>query len=201
MAEVAVFAEDAVTGCLPGICVREGIPTGDQLAVRAPPHVGSSRLGLAWLLILLGPVGWAALVVIALARRPRGGIVVQIPCSPAARRRLVRTRRVARASVVTVVGLMALEILLLLVDPGWGTAASTLLVVAIALAAGATVVSALQLVPLEVRARLDASRRWVVLANVGPTFAFAAWEQSRTHAATATEAVPPDVAAVPSAAG
>jgi hypothetical protein len=191
MAEVAVFAEDAMVGCLPGICVRDGIPTDDRLPVRATPDVGSGGLGLAWLLILLGPIGWAALVVVALARRPRGGIVVHVPYSPAATRRLLRTRRIERGAVVTVVGLMVVEIAVLLADPPWTEVATTLLVVVIALAAATTVVSALQLVPLEVRARLDASRRWVTLTNVGPSFAFAAWEQSRSHTDLPTGVRPP----------
>jgi hypothetical protein len=153
--------------------------------------VGSGGLGLAWLLILLGPIGWAALVVVALARRPRGGIVVHVPYSPAATRRLLRTRRIERGAVVTVVGLMVVEIAVLLADPPWTEVATTLLVVVIALAAATTVVSALQLVPLEVRARLDTSRRWVTLTNVGPAFAFAAWEQSRSHTDLPTGVRPP----------
>jgi hypothetical protein len=192
MTEVAVFAEDAVAGCLPPVCVRRGISTTELLAVRAAPHVDSPRLGLAWLLLFLGPVGWAALIVIALARRPRGGLVVQVPCCGPARHRLARTRRLERASVVTVVGLMVVEIALLLADPSWVDVATTLLVVAIAVAVAATLVSALQLVPMEVRARLDPSRRWVVLANVAPEFAFAAWEQSRSHTSFPGAGVPPD---------
>jgi hypothetical protein len=181
MGEVTVFAEDGVAGCLPGLCVRTGVPTDDQLAVRAQVNAGGTHLGKAWLLILLGPIGWVVLVVLALSRRPAGGLVIRVPYSAVARRKLQRTRRCEQASVVAVVALMVAEIVVLLTMPPSMMVISTVMMAGVAVAAVATVVSALLLIPMEVRARLDASRRWVTLSNIGPVFAFAAWEQSRSH--------------------
>jgi hypothetical protein len=183
MGEVTVFSEDALAGCLPGICVRTGHRTDDQLAVRAQLHVSSARLGMAWLLILLGPIGWVALVALALARRPGGGLTVRVPYDAVARRRLLLLRSCERASVVAVACLLVAEIVVLLLSPPSMGVITVVVLAGAALAVVATVVSALTLVPLEVRARLDASRRWVTLSNVGSEFAFAAWEQSRTHVA------------------
>jgi hypothetical protein len=182
MGEVTVFSEDAVAGCLPGICVRTGVPTDDRLSVRAPVHAGGNRLGMAWLLILFGPVGWLVLVVLALTRRPAGGLVVRVPYSAAAQRKLFRARHSERTAGVAVVALMLVEIVVLITRPPSVDAISAVVLTGVTLAAATTVVSALLLMPLEVRARLDATRRWVTLSNVGSGFAFAAWEQSRSHA-------------------
>jgi hypothetical protein len=189
MGEVTVFSEDAVAGCLPGICVRTGVPTDDRLSVRAPVHAGGTRLGMAWLLILLGPVGWLVLVILALTRRPAGGLVVRVPYSAVAQRKLFRARRSERTAGVAVVALMVVEIVVLVTRPPSVGAISAVLLAGVTVAAATTVVSALLLMPMEVRARLDASRRWVTLANVGSGFAFAAWEQSRSHVTSHTEAV------------
>jgi hypothetical protein len=180
MAEVRVFAQDAVAGHLPGICVKDGTRTDDRLAVRASIDVGAANLGWAWLPILLGPPGWLALVGFVLWRRSPLGVVVELPFSAASRRRLVRTRRHERVAVVAVVVLLAAAIAVLVVDMHSVLLLSALLV-GVVVAATVTVVSAVQLASLEVRGRLDRSRRWIVLANVEPEFAFAAWDQARSH--------------------
>ena len=66
MATVSVFVDDAVRGRLPHICVETGLPADGKLVVEQ----SRGGIGFAWLLIFLGPIGWIALVVVAvLARR------------------------------------------------------------------------------------------------------------------------------------
>lgn len=65
MANVTVFVDDAVLGNLPGICVIDGIATADRLTIRRQVS-GSAGFGVAWLLILAGPLGWLGLAAIAL---------------------------------------------------------------------------------------------------------------------------------------
>ncbi|MEE9414832.1 MAG: hypothetical protein V3V01_06060 [Acidimicrobiales bacterium] len=42
-------------------------------------------LGFAWILLVLGPIGWAVLIVIM---RLKGGVTIQVPFSPAEGRRI-----------------------------------------------------------------------------------------------------------------
>jgi len=52
---VTVFVDDAVRGALPKVCVRDGTPTAD--ALRRREDVGDrAGLGVAWLLLLAGPL-------------------------------------------------------------------------------------------------------------------------------------------------
>lgn len=96
MADVTVFVDTAVLGRLPPICVKEGSPTADRLTVQS--HVsGGTGLGVAWLLVLLGPLGWLGLIVIrplATTLGPayrqgallREGVPAQPGCAPQAAR-------------------------------------------------------------------------------------------------------------------
>lgn len=182
MAEVKVFVQDAMAGNLPAVCVKDGTSAVGVLPVRAQIDSGTAGLGWVWLLLFLGPPGWLALMVVVLWRRPSGGVVVQVPYSSGARRRLVRTRVTERVAVVSVLVLMLGEIIILLVDPPTAALLSTLAVGIMAVAAVVTVVSALRLGSMEVRARIDRSGQWVVLSEVNSDFAFAAWQQVRSHA-------------------
>jgi hypothetical protein len=93
VAEVTVFVDDAVRGRLPDTCAKEGIPTTDRLTMRCEVGGGSS-LGVAWLLILAGPLGWLGLFIIGLSRRPADLMTVRLPVSESAYRRgLVAQRR------------------------------------------------------------------------------------------------------------
>jgi hypothetical protein len=182
MAEVTVFVQDAVAGALPAVCVKDGSSTGGVLPVRAQIDSDTAGLGWVWLLLFLGPPGWVALMVVVLWRRPSGGVMVQVPYSTGAQRRLVRTRVTERVAVASVLVLMVGEIIVLLVDPPAVALLSTLAVAIMAVAAVVTVVSALRLGSMEVRARIDRSGQWVVLSEVNSDFAFAARQQVRSHA-------------------
>ena len=66
MASVSVFVDDAVRGRLPHVCVETGQPADGKLVLSR----SRGGVGPGVLLILLGPIGWIALFVIAcLARR------------------------------------------------------------------------------------------------------------------------------------
>jgi hypothetical protein len=169
MAEVTVFVDDVVLGRLPALCVKEGIPTADHLTVRDAS--GGPGFGAAWLLVLLGPIGWIVLLYLSLAGG--GGVTGRLPFSEFAYRRLVVAQRMQTAWIAAaiVVGLLAFV--------GLVIHSSASLAAAIAL--GAATVGAVAEVALqtrqvrraEVHLVLDASRRWVTIRGVHPDFAAA----------------------------
>jgi hypothetical protein len=64
MADVTVFVDDAVRGRLPDICAKDGVPASGRL--RVTQEIGrSNRLGILWLLLLAGPLGWIGLFILA----------------------------------------------------------------------------------------------------------------------------------------
>jgi hypothetical protein len=169
MAEVTVFVDDVVLGRLPPLCVKEGIPTADQLTVRDAS--GGPGFGAAWLLVLLGPIGWIVLLYLSLAGG--GGVTGRLPFSQFAYRRLVVAQRMQTVWIVAtiVVGLLALL----------GLAIETSASLAAAIALGAATVGAVvklafqtrEVHRAEVHLVLDASRRWVTIRGVHPDFAAA----------------------------
>ena len=168
-----MFVDDAVLGRLPAICVKDGVPTSHMVAFR---HEVRSRtgLGMAWLLVLAGPLGWLGLLVIAALRRPGEVLSVRLPISEAAFARLQRARLVCLVTVdVTFVLLLAVLVSLVTGGPG-----DRLITVVVAVVAAAClvqlVVSDRRLRSCRVAVELDASRRWVTLDRVHPSFADAA---------------------------
>lgn len=108
MVEVTVFVDDAVLGDFPPLCIKEGIPTSDRLTWREPV----SPLGSAWLLILLGPVGWLCLLLIG---GQSGHVTAKLPFCEFAYCRLkvaqrMRTIWVTFAVVATLLALAAVTI-------------------------------------------------------------------------------------------
>jgi hypothetical protein len=169
MVEVTVFVDDVVLGRLPAVCIKEGIPTGDHLTVRDAS--GGPGFGAAWLLVLLGPIGWLVLLYLSLAGG--GGVTGVLPFSEFAYRRLVVAQRMQTVWIVAaiVVGLLAFL--------GLAIHSSESLAAAIALGAatvGAVVEVAIQTRQVrraEVNLVLDVSRRWVTIHGVHPDFAAA----------------------------
>jgi hypothetical protein len=163
MASVEVFVDDAVRGTLPNVCVKTGEIADGPFRIEQGMGGG---LGAAWLLVLLGPIGWILLVVVAASSR-RSVLTVRLPYSEAAvdrELRLSRQRGIAIA-VAVVLGFAALVRLASI--PGlvwWGGA-----IAAVAVAA----VIHVRLKQAEVGIRLDASGRWVTLSRVHPGFAHA----------------------------
>jgi len=169
MAEVTVFVDDVVLGRLPAVCIKEGIPTADHLTVRDAS--GGPGFGAAWLLVLLGPIGWIVLIVLSLVSG--GGVTGRLPFSEFAYRRLVVAQRLQTVWIAAaiVVGLLALVGLLIHSSASLAAAAALG-----AATAGAVVKLAFQTREVhraEVHLVLDASRRWVTIQGVHPEFAAA----------------------------
>lgn len=184
MATVTVFVDDAVRGTLPGVCVKDGVPTRDSMTVQ---DVMGDRagLGVAWLLLLLGPLGWIGLLVMLVSRGARGEVLtICVPMSEGAYQRLRAARRV-RAVAVTVVIAGSIAALWFAGTPtGGGLSSAKVLAIASVTAA---VVGLVVLLVADHRARhgtvgvdLDASRRWVTLSGVHPAFV-AACEAHEQH--------------------
>lgn len=173
MAEAMVFVDDAVLGRLPALCAKDGGPARNT--VHLTEEIGqSNRLGVLWLLILVGPLGW--LVILFLLGRDRGEhLTVTIPYGDDAYDRLVAARQLrGRSLVAGIAGVAALALLTFWADLG---AAGVLLIGAAGIVAvvGAGV-GEFRSGRASVAFTLDASRRWVTLRGVHPEFARACRE-------------------------
>ncbi|MGQ0830433.1 MAG: hypothetical protein ACT4OV_02030 [Microthrixaceae bacterium] len=181
MAEVTVFVDDAVRGTLPSVCVKDGVATADQLAVRDELFRDGDRagLGVAWLLLLLGPLGWIGLLLMLISRGQRGEVLtVQVPMTEAAYQRLRAARRLGRNALV--VGVVSGGVAVMAAGSALGNA-DAIASRTFALLAGLTLVGAIVARFVADRRErnatigvdLDASRRWVTLSRVHPAFAAA----------------------------
>jgi len=174
MASVTVFVDDAVRGTLPGVCARDGIATGDSL--RTSREIGGGAgLGIAWLLLLAGPIGWIGLIVISLSRSGRvEALSVQLPMSgPAYRRMRAARRRRDRSVLALILGCTTALLLFAAQSTTLIQFALVAAVVVIAVSFATLIVGAVQYDREAVDVSLDASRRWVTLSNVHPQFAAA----------------------------
>lgn len=181
MAQATVFVDDAVLGRLPPICVKDGVHTADTLTLRSRVGDGTG-LGVLWLLVLAGPLGWLGLFLFAVMRRPADTLTVQLPFSEAAYERFRWARRESWffGAVVLVLLLAALVV----------ADHSGLLAVLM------TAVAVLAVVPwgmalhrmrsCSVVVDLDASRRWVTLSRVHQAFAESCWRGPQPPAALDT---------------
>lgn len=175
MADVTVFVDRAVQGHLPSVCVIGGVDTADSLAVRQELGDGA-RIGVAWLLLLAGPLGWLGLLVIASYRSGRAEVLtVRLPYSAAAYAQLQAARRQQRIGWGLVTAGVAAG--LVVAVAGVWTVFATLVIGAGAIAGAWGLVelarSAWRMRRLTVGVELDASRRWVTLRSVHPRFAAA----------------------------
>lgn len=177
MAAVTVFVDDAVLGRLPPICVKDGVATSDRLTT-AQDVGGSAGLGVAWLLILAGPLGWLGLLVLGFSRRGGDYLTVTLPYSEVAYERVRRATAVRRRAALILAGTSVATLLALLLR----TTDSRLLAIGLAVvAAGALIkvtLESFQLRRLAVPVVLDASRRWVTLYGVHPRFAEAVQDRA-----------------------
>ena len=160
MASVSVFVDDAVLGRLPKVCAKTGAPSDGLQRI----DQARGGLGAAWVLLLLGPIGWVIFLVVALTSRPEV-LTVRVPMSTDAlehERRLSRARRaiVAGALLILAAGLLELEPLPVKTWLGF------------ALVAGIAAIAVQLVLSFDrVDIRLDASRRWVTLSGVDARFA------------------------------
>lgn len=172
MDQATVFVDDAVLGRLPQICVKDGVYTADQLILKT--LVGNRNgLGIAWLLVLAGPLGWLGLVILAVSRHPTDTLTVRLPFSESAHRRLRSARRECWIASLAAVVFFVLA-LITLVHSGRLLGGAVGVVCVVALVRWITNLRRLRAASVAVE--LDASRRWVTLSGVHPTFAYYAFQ-------------------------
>jgi hypothetical protein len=169
MAETMVFVDDVVLGTLPPICVKTGTPTTDRLVVRHEVWT-TSGLGIAWLLLLAGPLGWLGLFVFSLTRRPEGTLRVELPFSEAAHQELRRLRRMRVVAALAVVGFAGLAVVGLVLATFDGTVLGSAAAAAALFCVIRWILAVRQGGRAAVDIDLDASRRWVTLGRVHPNF-------------------------------
>lgn len=174
MAEVTVFVDDADLGRLPQLCAKRGTPTGSRL--RTVEEVGrSNRLGVLWLLVLAGPLGWIALLFLT-SRDAGEHLAVEVPLSDGAHGELAAGQRLRRVAVVGGVG----AVLALWLLGAWAQLGTSGVVLLAGVAVATLVVVFIaerRIDRASIGVSLDASRRWVTLAGVHPVFVAACREQ------------------------
>ena len=171
MAAGRVFVDDAVLGELPPVCVKTGEPA--DLVVASTRPVGGLG-GAWWLLLLLGPAGFLALVVIALVGQEQ--LTVQVPYTRAAWDADRQLRKRAWTTVGMGLGSLLLAIVFRSLFPlMWAVAGVVLLVAGLTMWGVAS--------SRQVGISLDGSRRWVTFWCVHPDFVRAV--QDRDAATTA----------------
>jgi hypothetical protein len=176
MATVEVFVDNAVRGPLPSVCAKTGVPSDGKLRIEQT----TGGLGLGWLLIFLGPVGWIGLFLWACLTSRSGVLTVRLPYSDAAVDHEWHLRRIRfRAAALALLGFgLALAIR--------SEPATAVAVVAVVATGGLLVslVAHIRLMTVRIGVRLDASRRWVTLTHVHPEFARAVERHSSAENVT-----------------
>jgi hypothetical protein len=169
MAAVTVFVDDAVLGRLPPVCVKDGTWTNDRLTFTQDVG-GRTGLGVAWLLVLAGPLGWIGLFIISATRQNNEMLTVTLPYSEAAHLRLRQAQRARSQAMWVMMGTFLGAIVSLL----FRTTDYRLLALALAVVVtGALIKMIMEANAVNnamVRLSLDASRRWVTLSQVHPDF-------------------------------
>jgi len=163
MAAVSVFVDDAVRGRLPLVCAKTGEPADLVIRIRKPIRGLSS---LAALLVLLGPLGWLAFVLVSIFGPGQEYLTVRLPEADASYRREKQLERFRLTALVAAVVVPLCGLVL----PGnlpalWLAVGAAFLVAAIGLH--------LTVLRQNIGISLDASRRWVTLTGVHPTFVHA----------------------------
>lgn len=161
MAAVSVFVDDAVRGNLPLVCAKTGEPADLLVRVRQP--VGGGLPPVAWLLLLLGPLGIVGLVVLAIAWPGQEELTVRVPeteASFARERQLERWRLAALGAgvFVPVLGVFGVGMFPLL----WLASGVAFFMAAAGLH--------LMLWRQSIGVSIDVTRRWVTLTGTHPAF-------------------------------
>jgi hypothetical protein len=168
MAAVTVFVDRAVQGDLPPVCVRTGEPA--TTTVTMTKAVGG--LGWAWVLVVLGPLGWLALAIASMTGAGQETLEVTLPFTRTA---WERYRSRSRTTLVAWGVLLAATIAAVIgVGPEWISVPILIGALAVAL------IGQIALTFQEIGIRLDASRRWVTLQGVHDRFADAIAAESRS---------------------
>jgi hypothetical protein len=169
MAVTRVFVDDAVLGRLPHVCAKTGVETADHLVMTVP--VGASEgFGLAWLLVLAGPIGWLGLFIYAVVRRVET-LTVQVPYCDAAYIELSKGRRTKRIAGLASITLFVMAALIMIPRTFTAQAGAGALA-AIGLGMLITYITeTFRVRRATVGVDLDGSRRWVTLSRVSDAFA------------------------------
>ena len=185
MAAAQVFIDDAVRGQLPDVCVKDGGPARGS-RVRMTREIGrSNRLGILWLLIFLGPIGWIVLLFLAAGDRGER-LTVTLPLSSAAHDRQVAATRRRNLGVTGSIG-VGVILLLLAGYGGVGELRAAFVVFGLAAFGVAVVLAIVGEIRIErtnVGIDLDASRRWLTITRVHAAFAEACAAQEAEQAAS-----------------
>jgi hypothetical protein len=169
MASVTVFVDDAVLGDLPPVCVIDGVVTDDTLTYSQ--QLGDrSGLGVAWLLILFGPLGWLGLVVISLFRRSGELLTVTLPFSEAAYRRRVKAERTRLWAACSTVVLAVAAVAAIVQHSTQYRIVAVGSAVLACVALSSVIAEGTRVRRASVGLDLDASRRWVTLSGVHESF-------------------------------
>jgi hypothetical protein len=179
MATTRVFVDNAVLGRLPPVCTKTGLSTTDLLSFRTAVG-GSEGLGIAWLLLLLGPFGWLGLAIYAMTRRSET-LTVKLPYCESAYAELRNGRRIKRNAGVASIVFLVLA-LLLLIPQTFAAHAGAAALGAIGLGMLLMYsVKSFHVRRMVVGVELDGSRRWVTLNGVSDAFANAVSRSEVDH--------------------
>jgi hypothetical protein len=169
MATARVFVDDVVLGALPPVCAKTGAVTADHVVMTVPVG-GSDGFGLAWLLILVGPIGWLGLLIYGVVRRVET-LTVRLPYCDEAYIELSNAQRAKRNAGLASIVLFVISVLFLIprTYPAWAAAG------ALGAACFGMMVTyfaeTFRVRRAAVGVQLDGSRRWVTLSRVSDTFA------------------------------
>jgi hypothetical protein len=169
MATATVFVDDAVLGRLPPICAKTGVETADHLVMTVPVG-GSDGFGLAWLLILAGPIGWLGLFVYGVVRRVET-LTVRLPYCDGAYNELSNARRIRRNVGLASIALFVVAVLFLIPRTHLAWVAAGALGAACLWMMITYIAETVRIRRAAVGVALDGSRRWVTLSRVSDEFA------------------------------
>ncbi len=179
MATATVFVDDAVLGRLPPVCAKTGVETADHLVVTVPVG-GSDGFGLAWLLVLAGPIGWLGLLIYGVARRVET-LTVRLPYSDEAYIELSNARRTGRNTGLASIALFVAAFLFLIPRTHLAWVAAGAFGAAFLWMMITYIAETFRIRRASVGVALDGSRRWVTLSRVSDEFAGSAKRSQSEH--------------------
>ena len=168
MAAATVFVDDAVLGRLPPVCAKTGVETADHLVMTVPVG-GSDGFGIAWLLIVLGPIGWLGLFLYGVLRRVET-LTVRLPYCDEAYIELSNARHARRNVGLASIVLFVAAVLFLIPQSYAGRVAAGALGAACLWMMITYIVETFRVRRAAVGVDLDGSRRWVTLSHVSNVF-------------------------------
>jgi len=178
MATTRVFVDNAVEGELPPVCARTGEVTADHLVMTVPVG-GSEGFGIAWLLLLTGPVGWLGLFIYASVRRVET-LTVKLPYCDEAYAELANVRRTRRNAGLATIAFFVMALFVVSISRTFTLQATAAALGVLGVGMLLTyILETLRIRRVAVRVQLDGSRRWVTLSNVSDAFAEAVTQSQR----------------------